>query len=158
MTEFYIHLGRGSVQNNVGTWSSQITIFQINRTSHTKHPHTQVPISSTPPPGGGSYVADCPSQGHHMTDGRPLATKVLVLCGRATLKKSCGNLIICSTNQSWSWRSNYHKLSSPLLLSRTKKLSHPQVEVVFHLETFPQVLPFDRTNLHCLRLLYLDLF
>ena len=93
-----------------------------------------------------------------MTDGRPLEIKVLLLCGRATFKKSWGNLIICSTYQSWSWQSNYHKLSLPLLLSRTKKLSHPQVEVVFHLETFPQVLPFDRTNLHCLRLLYLDLF
>ena len=32
---------------------AQITIFQINRTSHIKHPHTQVPISSTPPGGGG---------------------------------------------------------------------------------------------------------
>ena len=53
---------------------AQITIFQINLTSHIKHPNTQVPISSTPRAGGGgggSYVADGPSQGHH--DGRKTA-------------------------------------------------------------------------------------
>ena len=46
---------------------AQITIFQINLTSHIKHHHTQVPISSTRRGGGGgdSYVADCSSQGHH---------------------------------------------------------------------------------------------